>query len=254
MQVVQLGHSPICTKVHEDRVHGRPLRTAGVAEGDPGTRKHEPPISRAQMVSTAPIPSVTLSCFARVPRPFSLMWTERKVPGCVHTSRHLSLGPHQRKWPRYPGKAAQSDTGDRGCAHHLSSADGGLMLPGAWVTFGDARCAKGSAMYSVLVHFRADGAVPELHYLHGRPPPGCVSTSELQDPMLYQDLCTHQQHHLCRGQDPHGKLCRLLLCPPLTGPAWFRPDMTAEQHMCRRSRLSFSARRSRPVTGRAGAG
>ena len=96
---------------------------------------------------------------------------------------------------------------------------------------GDARCAKGSATYSVLVSFHADGAAPEPRYLHGRPPSGCVSTSESQDPALYQDLCTRQQRRLRRGQGPHGKLCRLLLCPPLTGPAWLSPDMAAEQHV-----------------------
>ena len=98
------------------------------------------------------------------------------------------------------------------------------------VTFGDARCAKGSATYSVLVRFHAEGIAPEPRYLHGRPPPGCDGTSEIQDPALYQDLCACQQRRLCKGQDPHGKLRRLLLRPPLTGPAWFRPDMTAEQH------------------------
>jgi hypothetical protein len=98
------------------------------------------------------------------------------------------------------------------------------------VAFSDSCCAKGSATYSVLVRFHAEGTAPEPRYLHGRPPPGCDGTSEIQDPALYQDLCACQQRRLCKGQDPHGKLRRLLLRPPLTGPAWFRPGMTAEQH------------------------
>ena len=69
-----------------------------------------------------------------------------------------------------------------------------------------------------------------MRYVHSRPPPGCASTSEIQDSALYQDLCSRQQRRFRKGQDPHRKLCRLLLCPPLTGPAWFRPDMAAGQH------------------------
>ena len=46
------------------------------------------------------------------------------------------------------------------------------------VTFGNARCAKASAMYSVLVCFHADGAMPEPRYLHGQPLPGCVGTMQ----------------------------------------------------------------------------
>ena len=63
-------------------------------------------------------------------------------------------------------------------------------------------------------------------YLHGRAPPGCDETSAIQDHELYQDLCHRQQRRLRRGQDPHGKLFRLLQCPPLTGPG-----MTAGQHV-----------------------
>ena len=58
---------------------------------------------------------------------------------------------------------------------------------------------------------------------------------------MYQDLCDRQRRRLRRGQDPHGKLKRLLDCPPLTGPAWFRPDMTSEQHV-----LTFQAFLARP--------
>ena len=98
------------------------------------------------------------------------------------------------------------------------------------VTFSDARCAEGSATYSVLVRFHADGAALEPRYLHGRTSPGCDGSSEIEEPALYQDLCDRQLRRLRKGQDPHGKLERLLQYPLLTGPAWFRPDMSSEQH------------------------
>jgi hypothetical protein len=99
------------------------------------------------------------------------------------------------------------------------------------VTFGDARCLEKSATYSVLVRFHADGAPPEPRFLHGRPPPGCTHASEIQDPALVSDLGCRQKARARRGQDPHSKLKCLLNCPLLTGPAWFRPDMTSEQHV-----------------------
>ena len=83
----------------------------------------------------------------------------------------------------------------------------------------------------MLVKFYADGAAPEPRFLYGRAPPGCTDSSEIQDPALYQDLCDRQHRRLHRGQDPSGKLKRLLECPPLTRPAWFWPDMTSEQHV-----------------------
>ena len=98
------------------------------------------------------------------------------------------------------------------------------------VTFSNARCAEGSAMYSVLVRFHADGTTPEPRYLHRWTPPGCDGSSEIQELALYKDLCVHQLRHLCKGQDPQVKLEHLLQYPPLTGAAWFRPDMSSEQH------------------------
>lgn len=121
--------------------------------------------------------------------------------------------------------------GRLGVSHVIESA----------VTFSDARCAQGSAMQSALVWFHADGATPEPRFLHGRTPPGCEGASEIQDPALYQDLCARQRRRMRRGQDLHGKLKRLLECPPLTGPTWFRPDMSSEQHM-----LTFQAFLQRP--------
>jgi hypothetical protein len=123
------------------------------------------------------------------------------------------------------------DEGRWGVSHLIESA----------VSFGDGRCLEKSATYSVLVRFHADGAPPEPRFLHGRPPPGCARASEIQDPELVSDLQHRQLARAQRGQDPHGKLKRLLDCPPLTGPAWFRPDMTSEQHM-----VTFRAFLSRP--------
>ena len=113
------------------------------------------------------------------------------------------------------------DEGRWGVSHLIESA----------VTFSDARCLEKSATYSVLVRFYADGAPPEPRFLHGRAPPGCTHVSEIQDPALVSDLHSRQLAQARRGQDPHGKLKRLLGCPSLTGPAWFRPDMTSEQHV-----------------------
>ena len=87
------------------------------------------------------------------------------------------------------------------------------------------------SMYSVLVRFHAAGGAPEPRYLHGKAPLGCDSFSAIQDHELYSDLCDRQQRRLRKGQDPHSKLFRLLQCPPIMGPVWFRPDMTAEQHL-----------------------
>ena len=100
------------------------------------------------------------------------------------------------------------------------------------VTFGDARCTAAPS---------ADGAAPEPRFLHGGAPPGCPDTSEIQDPALVTDLHSRQRRRMRRGQDPHSKLKRLLGCPPLTGPAWFRPDMISEQHV-----LTFQAFLVRP--------
>ena len=113
------------------------------------------------------------------------------------------------------------DEGRWGVSHLIESA----------VTFSDARCLEKSATYSVLVRFYADGAPPEPRFLHGRAPPGCTHVSEIQDPALVSDLHSRQLARARRGQDPHSKLKRLLGCPPLTGPAWFRPDMTSKQHV-----------------------
>ena len=96
-----------------------------------------------------------------------------------------------------------------GVSHPIESA----------VTFGDARCAPKSATYSALVRFHAVGAAPEPRFLHGRAPPGCDGSSEIQDPAMYQGLRDRQHYSLRRGQDPHGKPKRLLECPPLTGRA-----------------------------------
>ena len=109
------------------------------------------------------------------------------------------------------------------------------------VTFGDARCLEKSATYSVLVRFHADGAPPEPRFLHSRPPPGCTHLSEIQDPALVSDLGCRQKARARRGQDPHSKLKRLLGCPPLTGAAWFRPDMSSGQHVA-----TFQAFLTRP--------
>ena len=68
-----------------------------------------------------------------------------------------------------------------------------------------------------------------------------TSCIEIQDPALVLDLHSRQLNRTRRGQDPHGKLKRLLGCPPLTGPAWFRPDMTSGQHV-----LTFRAFLTRP--------
>ena len=89
----------------------------------------------------------------------------------------------------------------------------------------------------MLVKFHADGA----RFLHGCAPPGCTHVSEIQDPALVSDLHSQQLGRARRGRDPHGKLKRLLGCPPLTGPAWFHPDMTSEQHV-----LTFRAFLVRP--------
>ena len=113
------------------------------------------------------------------------------------------------------------DEGRWGVSHLIDSA----------ATFNDSRCLAKSATYSVLVRFHADGAPPEPRFLHGRRPPGCTHVSEIQDLELVSDLQRRQVNRSQRGQDPHGKLKRLLDCPPLTGPAWFRPDMTSEQHV-----------------------
>jgi len=123
------------------------------------------------------------------------------------------------------------DEGRWGVSHLIESA----------ATFNDSRCLAKSATYSVLVRFHADGAPPEPRFLHGRRPPGCTHVSEIQDLELVSDLQRRQVNRSQRGQDPHGKLKRLLDCPPLTGPAWFRPDMTSEQHVA-----TFRAFLSRP--------
>ena len=89
--------------------------------------------------------------------------------------------------------------------------------------------------------FHADGAAPDPRFFHGRAPPGCDGSSKIQDPALYQDLCDRQRSRLRQGQGPHSKLKGLLECPLLTGPAWFRPDMSSEQQM-----LTFQAFLVRP--------
>ena len=99
------------------------------------------------------------------------------------------------------------------------------------VTFSDTCCAPKSAAYLVLVWFHANSTTPEPQFLHSRAPPGCEGLGEIQDPVLYQDLCDRQRRRLHQGQDPHGKLKHLLDCPPLTRPVWFWPDMMSEQHV-----------------------
>ena len=91
------------------------------------------------------------------------------------------------------------------------------------VTFGDTCCAKGPATYSVHVHFHADGAAPgyppEPRYLHGRPLSGCVSTSEIQDPVLYQD-----SNAACAGgrtrMASSATCCSALCSPGRHGSVW----------------------------------
>ena len=75
--------------------------------------------------------------------------------------------------------AACVKEGRWGVSHLIESA----------VTFSDAHCISKSATYSVLVKFHADGAAPEPRFLHGRAPHGCADSSEIQDPVLYKDLC-----------------------------------------------------------------
>ena len=74
------------------------------------------------------------------------------------------------------------DEGRWGVSHLIESA----------VTFGDTCCLEKSAMYSVLMQFHADGALPELCFLHGRAPAGCMHVSEIQDPALVSDLHSRQ--------------------------------------------------------------
>ena len=92
------------------------------------------------------------------------------------------------------------------------------------VAFSDSCCAKGSATYSVLVRFHA--AICMAAALHGMP--------------SHAASAIRQQRRLCKGQDLHRKLSRLLQCPPITSPA-FRPDMATEQRV-----LTFEAFLLRP--------
>ena len=117
---------------------------------------------------------------------------------------------------------------ERGAAARVCASEGRwcvshLIEPAVTFSAHEARCLSKSATYSVLVKFHADGAPLEPRFLHGRAPPGCTHVSEIQDPALVSDLHSRQLSRARRGQDPHGKLKRLLGCPPLTvaGPAWF---------------------------------
>ena len=76
-------------------------------------------------------------------------------------------------------------------------------------------------MYLVLVCFHASGGVLKPRYLHRRALLGCNGASAIQDPALYQDLCSRQKCRLAQGQNLHGKLAQLLGVHRWQVPHWF---------------------------------
>ena len=93
-----------------------------------------------------------------------------------------------------------------------------LLIESAVTFGGDARCAQGSATYSVLMRFHAGGAAPRgfcMVVLH----PAATVRVRFRTPPCTKSFMIVSDASLCCDQDPHGKLKRLLECPPLTGPA-----------------------------------